>query len=63
MGRGVISGVKTAQDFNEAYRNGVLVTGGLNIVHGDNPILSYVPLVGSLAYGLPAAVRACAPER
>jgi len=63
MGRGIISGVKTAQDFNEAYRNGVLLTGGFNIVHGENPILSYVPFVGSLGYGLPAAVRACTPER
>jgi hypothetical protein len=60
-GRAVVVNSAAAAQAGHIYAVGVAQTRGFNWIHGDNPLLSYVPVVGDLLYGAPAAARACTP--
>jgi len=61
VGSTVVVNLTAAREAGHLYAEGVAQTGGFNFIHGDDPLLSYVPGIGTWAYAGPAAVRACAP--
>ncbi len=58
-GRAIVVNSAAAKQAGRIYAVGAAQTRGFNWIHGDNPLLSYVPVVGEALYGIPAAARAC----
>jgi RHS repeat-associated protein len=59
VGSAVVVNTAAAREAGHIYAEGAAQTRGFNWIHGDNPLMSYVPIYGTWRYAAPAAWGAC----